>query len=135
VIHAGDVTEPAFLERLRNRARNVVAVHGNNDLTLTQLPERVVVELGGVRIAVIHDSGAARGRRERLRARFPGARVVVYGHSHIPVVDDDRDLLLLNPGSPTDRRRMPTFTMGVLRLRDGAVLEARIVDLGLERAG
>ncbi len=86
-----------------------------------------------MRVGVIHDSGPSSGRRERLRRRWPDVRVAVFGHSHIPVCEDDGDLLLLNPGSPTDRRAMPTFTMAVMTLRRGEV-EAAIVDLGLERA-
>ena len=133
VIHAGDVVEAQLLERLAARAPLHV-VRGNNDGRLVHLPHRLDLELGGVRIGVIHDSGASEGRRRRLRRAFPDARVVVYGHSHVPCVEDDGELLLVNPGSPTDRRRMPTFTMGELIVGEGAVLTARIVDLGRERA-
>jgi putative phosphoesterase len=132
VIHAGDVVERGLLERLASVAP-LHAVRGNNDTDLPDLPDTLSVELGGVSIVVVHDSGPAAGRRLRLRRRHPQARVIVFGHSHIPLVDDDGDLLLLNPGSPTDRRAQPTFTMALLDVADG-VASAAIVDLGLERA-
>jgi putative phosphoesterase len=133
VLHAGDVVDPALLERLRERGP-LWAVLGNNDHALRGvLPERLELELGGVPVAMVHDAGAAAGRRARLRRWFPGARVAVFGHSHVPVVEDDGGLLLLNPGSPTDRRRMPTFTVAVLTL-EGGHAAAEIVNLGQERA-
>lgn len=133
VLHAGDVTVVPVLDRLRAR-RPLRAVLGNNDRGLEGLlPERPELERGGVRVGVVHDSGPARGRRERLRRWFPRALPVVFGHSHIPVVEDDGSLLLLDPGSPTDRRRMPTFTVAVLTLDDGRI-SAELVDLGQERA-
>jgi putative phosphoesterase len=133
VLHAGDLTDPAVLEGLRRRVP-VWAVLGNNDHALRGLlPERLELELGGVAVAMVHDSGPMAGRRARLRRWFPAARVVVFGHSHIPVAEDDGELLLLNPGSPTDRRRMPSFTLAVLTLGRGGV-DAEIVDLGQERA-
>ncbi len=88
-----------------------------------------MVEIGGVGIAMLHDSGPERGRRERLRARFTGARVVCFGHSHVPVCDDRDGLLLLNPGSPTERRRAPWHSYAELVIGPGAALEARIVRL------
>ena len=131
VFHAGDVTDRSLLDRIATR-RPVHAVCGNNDLTLRDLPEVQMITIDGVAMAILHDSGAAAGRRQRLRRLFPEARVVVFGHSHIPVCEDDGELLLLNPGSPTDRRAMPSFTMAMLTLADGAP-SAEIVDLGLER--
>jgi hypothetical protein len=134
VIHAGDVVTPWLLDRLNARSPQVHAVLGNNDLPLGgALPERLDLRLDGVAVAVVHDSGPAEGRRARLRRRFPDARVVVFGHSHTPLCDDDGDLLLLNPGSPTDRRRQPNFSMAVLEC-DAGRCAAQIVDLGLERA-
>jgi putative phosphoesterase len=134
VIHAGDVVTPWLLDRLRAASPQVHAVLGNNDLPLRgALPESLQLDLGGVRVAVVHDSGAADGRRRRLRRMFPEARAVVFGHSHVPVCDDDGDLLLLNPGSPTDRRRQPHFTMATLDCTAGTCT-AQLVDLGLERA-
>jgi uncharacterized protein len=128
VLHAGDIVEPALLDRLRERAP-VWAVLGNNDHAFGDtLPDRLELELGGVPLAMVHDSGDARDRRARLRRWFPTARVVVFGHSHIPVLEDDGDLLLLNPGSPTDRRRMPSFTLATLTLEAGRP-RAEIVEL------
>src|SRR5438270_11699808 len=134
VLHAGDVVELALLDELRRRGRRVWAVLGNNDRALRGvLPERLELDLDGVAVAMVHDSGPAQGRRARLRRWFPAARVVVFGHSHVPVVEDDGDLLLLNPGSPTDRRRMPSFTVAVLHLEAGHP-RAELVVLGQERA-
>jgi predicted phosphodiesterase len=85
------------------------------------------VELAGLRVAMIHDSGPAGGRAGRMRRRFPGADLVIFGHSHIPwdqTVDGQR---CFNPGSPTDRRRQPHGTMGELEIEDGRLLVARIV--------
>jgi len=133
VVHAGDVVTPRLLERLAAVAP-VHAVCGNNDWPLRDvLPERLLLDVDGVRVGAVHDSGHATGRRGRLRAMFPDARVVVFGHSHVPLLEDDGDLLLLNPGSPTDRRRMPTFTLATLECVAGACT-AQIVDLGLQRA-
>jgi uncharacterized protein len=128
VLHAGDIVEPALLDRIRERAP-VWAVLGNNDRAFGDaLPERLELELGGVSLAMVHDSGDARDRRARLRRWFPAARVVVFGHSHIPLLEDDGALLLLNPGSPTDRRRMPSFTVATLTLEEGRP-RAEIVEL------
>ncbi len=132
IIHTGDVTDGALLTRI-SRQRPLHAVRGNNDLALPQLPEEVLLDLDGVRLGVVHDSGPSTGRRARLRTRWPDVRVAVFGHSHIPLCEDDGDLMLLNPGSPTDRRSRPTFTMATLTL-DGGEVDAEIVDLGLERA-
>ncbi len=131
VIHTGDVTEARLLERIA-ALRPLHAVRGNNDFALPCLPEDLVLTVADVTVAVVHDSGPSRQRRQRLRRRWPDARVVVFGHSHVPVCDDDGVLLLLNPGSPTDRRRMPRFTMALLHVARKAVA-AEIVDLGLER--
>lgn len=92
----------------------VRAVRGNLDPPEAKLPETLQFEFGGVRIAMTHDSGRKRGRRNRMRQRFPGARVVVFGHSHIPWLEDEEGLLMLNPGSPTDRRRQPEHTFALL---------------------
>lgn len=128
VLHAGDIVAPALLDRLRERVP-VWAVLGNNDHAFGDaLPERLELELDGVPLAMVHDSGDARDRRARLRRWFPAARVVVFGHSHIPLLEDDGGLLLLNPGSPTDRRRMPSFTLATLILEGGRP-RAEIVEL------
>jgi uncharacterized protein len=127
ILHAGDITQAEHLEDLARHAP-VHAVLGNNDPELIDvLPETVELELAGVRIGMIHDSGPARGRERRLHARFPEAQVVVFGHSHIPWnAPGDAGQLLFNPGSPTERRRQPHRTIGILELVDGRVEEARI---------
>jgi uncharacterized protein len=127
ILHAGDITEPEHLEELA-RLAPVHAVLGNNDPELAgRLPETRELELAGVRVAMIHDSGPARGRERRLHARFPRANVVVFGHSHIPWNRPGVDgQLLFNPGSPTERRQQPHRTIGVLELADGGVVDARI---------
>jgi uncharacterized protein len=128
ILHAGDITQAEHLEALAAHAP-VHAVLGNNDPELRGvLPETLEIELVGVRVAMIHDSGPARGRERRLHERFPDADVVVFGHSHIPWNAPGEDgQLLFNPGSPTERRRQPHRTVGVLDLEDGDVVDARIV--------
>jgi len=106
----------------------VRAVRGNLDLPGVDLPETLEFEFGGVATAMIHDSGPKRGRRNRMRRRFPEARVVVFGHSHIPWLDDEDDLMLLNPGSPTDKRRQPDYTLALLWAENGGI-QAEIVAL------
>ena len=118
ILHAGDFMDPALLEELARHAP-VRAVKGNVDGPGVKLPETLEFEFGGVRVAVIHDSGPKKGRRPRIRRRFPGARVVVFGHSHIPLLEDEDNLLLLNPGSPTDKRRQPQHTFALLHVEEG----------------
>lgn len=119
VLHAGDVTSPDLLERLGTVTR-VVAVLGNNDVGLDHLPERWVADLDGVRVAMVHDSGATKGRANRMRRWFTDADLVVFGHSHAPVDEAGTDgQWLLNPGSPTQRRRQPAHTMAVVTLDAG----------------
>ncbi len=118
VLHAGDLMDPALLEELAAYAP-VKAVWGNLDPP--GLPETLEFEFGGARVAMIHDSGGRRGRRTRLRRRFPDARVVIFGHSHIPFLEDESGLMLLNPGSPTDRRRQPHHTFALLHADEGKV--------------
>lgn len=119
ILHAGDLLEASVLDELSAFGAPVYAVRGNVDGPEVELPEELALEFGGVQIAVIHDSGRKEGRRKRLAARFPDARVVVFGHSHVPFLEDDGDLLLLNPGSPTDRRRQPRHSFALLRAEDG----------------
>lgn len=130
LLHAGDVVSPDALEALR-RLAPVHAVLGNNDRGLTGvLPESLVLDLAGVAVAVLHDSGRREGRAARLHRRFPSADVVVFGHSHVPV--DETGLggqVLFNPGSPTQRRAQPRCSFGLLELEDGRVLRRRIVPL------
>lgn len=127
VLHAGDVLTGDLLDELAALAPTH-AVLGNNDTALVgTLPETLELELDGVRVAMIHDSGAAKGRQRRMRRRFPDADLVVFGHSHAPLdaegVDGQR---LLNPGSPIERRRAPTHTVAVVVV-DGTELSVEIV--------
>lgn len=127
--HAGDVLVPELLDELAGFAP-VEAVLGNNDHELLGiLPERIEETVDGVRIAMVHDSGATNGRERRMRRWFPDADLVVFGHSHLPVdsegVDGQR---LLNPGSPTQRRRAPSHTLGIVTC-DAGRLQTEIVDL------
>lgn len=129
VLHAGDITEPEHLELIADLAGAPVhAVLGNNDPELVgTLPEALELELGGVRIGMVHDSGPTRGREARLHDRFPTCDVVVFGHSHVPWnAAGVAGQLLFNPGSPTERRQQPHRTIGVLELRGGRVRDARI---------
>lgn len=130
VLHCGDVVERGLIDELRAYAP-VHVVLGNNDVTLRgALPERLLVELDGVRVGMVHDSGATKGRPARVHRMFPDCAVVVFGHSHAPVdepgVDGQR---LFNPGSPTQRRRQPHPSFGLLDLADGEVVAHRIVYL------
>ena len=128
ILHAGDVVDPALLDELKAFAP-VTVVMGNvdsHDIRDWGAREEVVINLGGVEIGMVHDSGLSQGRRERLQAKFPGARVVVFGHSHMPVNDDAGDLLLFNPGSPTWKRKAPFPSMGILWIENGTV-EGEIV--------
>jgi uncharacterized protein len=130
ILHTGDVTDAGLLDELGALAP-LDGVAGNCDGwdVAARAPAERMLEIGGARIAMLHDSGPARGRRERLRARFTGARVVCFGHSHVPVCEDRDGLLLLNPGSPTERRRAPWHSYAELVIGPGVALEARIVRL------
>ena len=131
VLHAGDVVTGDLLDALRAR-RPVHAVLGNNDHDLVgALPDRLELDLGGVRLAMVHDSGARAGRERRMRRWFPDAGVVVFGHSHEPVdAKGEGGQRLFNPGSAVQRRRQPRRTIGLLDLCDGAVVRHEIVPLG-----
>jgi uncharacterized protein len=118
ILHAGDLLVEDVLYELESYAP-VRAVKGNVDGWDVRLPETQEFEVGGVAVAMIHDSGPKKGRWGRMRRRFPGARVVVFGHSHIPWLEDEDGLMLLNPGSPTDRRRSPDHTFALLRVEGG----------------
>ena len=123
ILHAGDVCDPALLDELAALAP-VTVVAGNCDgpeVRAWGAPEEAQVELAGVSIGMIHDSGPKKGRRRRVSQRFPGARAVVFGHSHIPLNEDSDGLLLFNPGSPTWKRRAPYTSMGVLWIEDGRI--------------
>jgi putative phosphoesterase len=129
ILHAGDHSTVASLEALRALGPPVEAVHGNVDEPALRdaLPRELVVEAGGVRIAMTHDAGPSARRQERLVARFPGCGAIVYGHSHLPQVERHDGVWILNPGSPTERRRAPNRTMLELRICAGAVEPELIV--------
>ncbi len=131
ILHAGDVCTASVLDELAQYAP-VHAVLGNNDgpdVAAWGAPETLSLELDGLRVAMIHDSGAAAGRLRRMRRRFPEAGLVVFGHSHIPLDEGDEagGLRIVNPGSPTDRRRQPHGTIGLLTVADGRLTQVRIV--------
>ena len=125
VIHAGDIATREVLDDLRECNPRVDAVFGNVDTAELRrsLPESRVVDADGARIAVVHDAGPSTGRLKRMRKRFPDADAVVFGHSHIPLHERDADngFQIFNPGSPTDRRRQPTHTMGMAEATNGEV--------------
>jgi putative phosphoesterase len=129
ILHAGDVCTAAVLDELAGYAP-VQAVCGNNDgpdVVAWGAPETLELELGGLRVAVVHDSGPATGRGARMSRRFPAADLVVFGHSHIPLDRFESGVRIFNPGSPTDRRRQPRGTLGILRIRGGRLVRADIV--------
>ncbi|MCF3102187.1 metallophosphoesterase [Streptomyces roseoverticillatus] len=131
VFHAGDWTDTATLELFAARARRLVAVYGNNDGPglRARLPEIARAELGGVRFAVVHETGPAQGREKRCAERFPrtDTDVLVFGHSHIPWdTTAPGGLRLLNPGSPTDRRRQPYRTYMTACAVDGTLTEVTL---------
>jgi putative phosphoesterase len=125
ILHAGDVCRAWVLEELAAFAP-VRAVLGNNDdpdVAAWGAPETLGLDLDGLAVAMVHDAGPAAGRLERLRRRFPDIQAVVFGHSHMPLLELDRDgrFAIFNPGSPTERRRSPHHTMGVATAADGRV--------------
>jgi putative phosphoesterase len=129
VVHAGDWVSVELLDALEARAHRLVGVYGNNDgaALRARLPEVARVELGGVRFAVVHETGAKAGRERRCAQAYPDVDVLVFGHSHIPWdTTADNGLRLLNPGSPTDRRRQPTFTWMTVDVADGVLGEVRL---------
>jgi putative phosphoesterase len=124
VVHAGDWVDVALLDRFEERSRRLVAVFGNNDhgALRERLPEVAHVEIEGVRFAVVHETGDRSGREVRSAARFPDTDVLVFGHSHIPWdTTAPSGLRLLNPGSPTDRRRQPHGTFVTATVDDGGL--------------
>ena len=129
VIHAGDWVDVAALDALESRARMLLGVYGNNDEPelRERLPEIARAEVDGLRFAVVHETGPARGREARCAQRFPDADVLVFGHSHIPWdTVTDTGLRLLNPGSPTDRRRQPVCTYLTAVARGGSLQEVTL---------
>jgi hypothetical protein len=123
ILHAGDVMTAEALAAIESLGPPVVAVRGNMDSheLARRLPDETTVDADGAVIAMVHDAGPARGRLERLRARFPDADAVVFGHSHMPLHVRDGDFQIFNPGSPTERRRAPGHTMGIATAVGGAL--------------
>jgi putative phosphoesterase len=130
VLHAGDFVSAAFLAELEAIGPAVVGIHGNMDepALKTALPKQRVVEVGSVRIGMVHDAGPRSGREARLAARFEDCEAVVYGHTHVPQVERFQHLWVLNPGSPTERRSAPVHSMLVVRVR-GSRLTPELVTL------
>ena len=129
ILHAGDVCTVSVLAELAEYAP-VVAVLGNNDepeVAAWGAAETAELDLEGLSVAMVHDSGATVGRLVRMRRRFPAADLVVFGHSHIPLDQSGGALRIFNPGSPTDRRRQPQGTLGVLQIDSGRLTGASIV--------
>jgi putative phosphoesterase len=116
LLHVGDFSAASVLEQLEALCPVVLAVHGNvDDAELRRrLPESLEVEVGGRTVVLLHDSGPSRGRLARMRARFPAADAVVFGHSHLPLHEQEGGFQIFNPGSPTERRRAPRPSMGLL---------------------
>jgi len=128
ILHCGDVVDDSLLAELRHYAP-LYAVLGNNDSALHGvLPQTRIVDIDGVRIAMVHDSGRKEGRARRLRQRFHDADVVVFGHSHIPLDQEgDSGQWLMNPGSPTERRMQKHHTIGTLDVDQGRIVGHHIV--------
>ena len=129
ILHAGDVCVAGVLDELAAFAP-VRVVLGNNDgpdVAARGATETLRLDLEGLRVAMVHDAGSAGGRGPRMRRRFPDADLVLFGHSHIPLDLTHEGLRLLNPGSPTDRRRQPHGTMALLEIADGRLAQAQIV--------
>jgi uncharacterized protein len=129
VVHAGDWVDVALLDELEERSRRLVAVFGNNDhgALRERLPEVARCEVEGVRLAVVHETGPATGRERRCDDLFPDTDMLVFGHSHIPWdTVTPAGLRLLNPGSPTDRRRQPVCTYLTATVTDGRLDEVEL---------
>lgn len=130
ILHTGDHSSLASLEELRALGPPVHAVHGNADepALLALLPAELVLELGGARVAITHDAGPRAGREARLVARFPGCDAVVYGHTHAPHAELHDGVWVLNPGSPSERRRSASRSMLELRI-DAGEIQPRLIEL------
>ena len=138
VVHAGDWVETDLLDRLERRSRRLVACYGNNDgpQLRARLPEVAHADVGGLRMAVVHETGSAQGREARCDARFTDVHLLVFGHSHIPWdTTTPGGLRLLNPGSPTDRRRQPHCTYLTADVTEGALAAVRLHRLPPRAAG
>jgi putative phosphoesterase len=142
VVHAGDWVVPELLDELEVRSARLLGVHGNNDgpELRARLPEVARAELDGLRLAVVHETGPAAGRDARMAARYPDVGLLVFGHSHVPWDAahrraDGSVLRLLNPGSPTDRRRQPHCTYLTAEISGGALREVALHRLPPRGAG
>ena len=133
VFHAGDWVSAGLLDEFERRCRRLVGVYGNNDGDdlRQRLPETASVSLNGVHFSMIHETGTAKGREERCEALFPDTDVLVFGHSHIPWdTTSAGGLRLLNPGSPTDRRRQPVCTYMTATVDGGRLLDVKLMEVG-----
>jgi uncharacterized protein len=129
VMHAGDWVDERLLDEFESRAHQLVGVWGNNDhgALRTRLPEVARVEIEGIRFGVVHETGPSKGREERCSGQYADLDVLVFGHSHIPWDSTTASgLRLLNPGSPTDRRRQPYCTYLTAIADDGELLEVTL---------
>jgi len=129
VVHAGDWVDVSLVDEVEARAQRLVGVHGNNDgpAIRARLPEVGRVELDGLSLGVVHETGSATGRERRCHAAYPDLDVLVFGHSHIPWDSTTpRGMRLLNPGSPTDRRRQPHHTYLTATVHDGALVDVTL---------
>ncbi|MCC2313333.1 metallophosphoesterase family protein [Cellulomonas xiejunii] len=138
VVHAGDWVATELLDRFERRATRLLACHGNNDppALAARVPEVARAVVAGVRVGVVHETGAATGRERRCDERFGDLDLLVFGHSHIPWDSvTPAGLRLLNPGSPTDRRRQPACTYLTFTLRAGSVADVELHRLPPRAAG
>jgi uncharacterized protein len=130
VLHAGDISTVAALDDLRAIGPEVIAVAGNVDepALVERLPAAIERDVEGVILAMTHDAGRSAGRLERMRRRFPQAAAVVFGHSHMPLLEVAEDgFQIFNPGSPTVRRRTPEHTIGLAHIAAGRLRFVHIV--------
>jgi putative phosphoesterase len=130
ILHAGDLMELSVLQELQALGPPVHAIRGNVDSheLIARLPLQRTVALGEVRIGMLHDTGPAQGRLQRMRRRFPDVDGVVFGHSHIPLHEEHEGFQIFNPGSPTERRRQPRHTMGLATI-EGRTLTFELITL------
>jgi putative phosphoesterase len=132
VVHAGDWVDEAALDALAARSARLIACYGNNDgpSLRARLPEIAYATVAGLRLAVVHETGPSTGRDERCAARFPDVDLLVFGHSHIPWdTTASTGLRLLNPGSPTDRRRQPFATFMTATVDEGRLTTVDLHEL------
>jgi uncharacterized protein len=123
LLHAGDLSTADVLAELESIGPPLQAVYGNIDSPelVERLPEELSIDLEGVTVSMLHDAGPTKGRLDRMRARFPEADVVVFGHSHLPLHEKADRFQLFNPGSPTERRTAPAHTMGIAEVSRGQI--------------